>query len=303
MRTQARGRKLMTFSKTTHSALIIAIILIPASAFAQDAQPDSMDQGRNLARDVGGGVVSLGQDTWDFITAPFHLDRHGAIKLTSVLAIGGVIFIFDQEIHDYILRTQDQNPWKQILEVGEFLEPLGLMDNTNPYWFAGMTVGYVFKFDGMTRMFQQLLFSHLISGATMVPTRYVIGRFRPRDNRGPYVFELGEGTSFPSGHTSTVFSLARVLSNTIGWRPASAVLYGLAGTVAYQRMAGVYDEQTGALLSDSAHWPSDVWIGMWWGLTVTNIVIGNSEVRANPRIQTGMNPATGQMTLNLQYRF
>jgi len=295
--------KLMTLFKIALCVLLLGILTLPASGFAQDAPADSVDQGRNVARDFGGGIVDLGQDALDFITAPFHLDRRGAIKLTSVIAIGGVIFIFDQEIHDYILRTQDQNPWKQILEVGEFLEPLGLMDNTNPYWFAGMTVGYVFKFDGMTRMFQQLLFSHLVTGATMVPTRYVIGRYRPRDDRGPYVFEVGEGTSFPSGHTSTVFSLAKVLSNTIGWWPASAVLYGLAGTVAYQRMAGVYDEQTGALLTDSAHWPSDVWIGMWWGLTVTNIVIGNSEARANPRIQTGMNPATGEMTLNLLYRF
>ncbi len=293
----------MTLTRKITTLVLVAVILSPASVGAQQAAADSVDQGRHVARDVGGGVVSLGQDALDFITTPFHLDRRGALKLTTVLTIGGIIFIFDQEIHDYILRTQNDGLWKQIFEVGDFLEPLGLMDNTNPYWLAGMSIGYVFKFEGMTRMFQQLLFSHLISGATMVPTRYVVGRFRPRDGTGPYVFEVGEGTSFPSGHTSTVFSLARVLSHTIDWWPASAVLYSLAGTVAYQRMAGQFDEETGELVTDSAHWPSDVWIGMWWGLTVTNIVIGNDEAQANPRVQTGMNPATGQMTLSLLYRF
>jgi hypothetical protein len=112
------------------------------------------------------------------------------------------------------------------------------------------------------RVFQQLLFSHLVSGATMVVPRTLIGRVRPRNSPDdPYVFRPFDGTSFPSGHASTIFEVARVVSNALDWWPATAALYGMAGTVAYQRMVEETDPETGEVTKGAPHWPSDVYFG------------------------------------------
>ena len=294
---------------------MLAALAAPANATAQEqsavlvapvlagAPQDTAEGGRNVFRDLGGGVVGLGVDALDFVTAPFHLDRRQALQLGAVVAAGGLIFLFDQEIHDWVLRTQDDAPWKTVLEVGEFFEPLGLMNNTNKYWLAGIAVSYVIEEEALMRVFQQLLFSHIISGVTMGVARPLIGRERPHNADGPYEFNFREGTSFPSGHTSTIFEVARVLSHNISWWPASVALYGMAGSVAYQRMAGEFDPETGELTKDSPHWPSDVWFGAWWGVAVSNIIIGNDEDGADPRIQTGVDSQTGALWMSLNITF
>lgn len=238
------------------------------------------------------------------MSAPAHWNKRQAISAGAIVAVGALIFAYDQESHDWVARNQEESPWKQYHELGKTLEPLGLMDKTNPYWFAGIVVTYAFDQKPLMHVFQELLYSHLISGTSMVITRPLVGRARPRDDASPYEFNFGEsGTSFPSGQTSTIFSLARVLSNTIQWWPASVVLYGMAGSVGYQRMAVTFDKETGEVKKDAAHWASDVWFGMWWGLSVTNVVIGNSEARANPQVQTGFDRATGALVVTCHYRF
>lgn len=261
------------------------------------------EEKRDVFGDFGGGVVSLGRDAVDFVTAPFHMSRRQALELGAVLAVGGLILAFDQEIHDWVLRTQDDGPWKAVLDVGQFFEPVGLMNNTNPYWLAGIGVTYALRQEALMRVFQQLLFSHLISGATMGVTRPLIARERPRDADDPYTFRFREGTSFPSGHTSTIFELARVLSHHLGWWPASVALYGVAGSVAYERMAGEFDEVTGDPSRDAPHWPSDVWFGAWWGIAVANVVIGNDEEDSNFRLTTAVDRGTGALRVGAYWRF
>ncbi len=278
----------------------------PTSGFGrlQVTAADSTSEGRNVFKDFGGGVVSLGQDALDFITEPFHLSERQWLEVGVVVGAGLVLFAFDQQIHDFIIGSQDEAPWSTIKDVGDFFEPLGLMNNTNPFWLAGIGVTYAFKQEPAMRVFQQLLFSHLVSGATMVVPRSLIGRVRPRNSPDdPYVFRPFDGTSFPSGHASTIFEVARVVSNALDWWPATAALYGVAGTVAYQRMVEETDPETGEITKGAPHWPSDVYFGAWYGVVAANIVIRNDEPDANPHIQTGIRPSTGALQLQVRYRF
>jgi len=305
----------LSVSKLVSLPCVLAAFVFPANTTAQDrsslllapvlsgAAQDTADGGRNVFSDFGGGVVSLGEDALDFVTAPFHLDRPQALQLGAVVAAGGLIFLFDQEIHDWVLRTQGDAPWQTVLSVGEFFEPLGLMNNTNPYWLAGIAVSYVLEEEALMRVFQQLLFSHIISGVSMAVAHPLVGRERPHSADGPYEFNFREGTSFPSGHTSTIFEVARVLSHNIGWWPASVALYGMAGSVAYQRMAGEFDPETGELTKDAPHWPSDVWFGAWWGVAVSNVIIGNDEEGTGPHVQTGVDSRTGALWMSLNITF
>lgn len=82
-----------------------------------------------------------------------------------------------------------------------------------------------------------------------------------------------------------------------------AALWGMAGSVAYQRLAGEFNEETGELLKDSPHWASDVWFGAWWGLAVANIVISNDELGDDVQVTTGVDAATGAFQLGVHVRF
>lgn len=276
----------------------------PAPVFFRVPSQDSTQESRNVFKDFAGGVVSLGEDALDFITEPFHLSGEQWLEVGVVVGAGLALFAFDQEIHDFIIGSQDEAPWSTLNDIGEFFEPLGLMNNTNPFWLAGIGVTYAFEQESTMRVFQQLLFSHLISGATMVVPRTLIGRVRPRNSPDdPYVFRPFDGTSFPSGHASTIFEVARVVSNALDWWPATAALYGMAGTVAYQRMVEETDPETGEVTKGAPHWPSDVYFGAWYGIVAANIVIRNDEADANPNIRTGIDPGTGALQLQVRYTF
>jgi hypothetical protein len=290
----------MSARKSILAALCLAFVVCPALACAD---PDSTATSRNVFRDLAGGVVDLGEDAWDWVSAPFHWNQRQALQFGGILAAGAVIFIYDQEIHDWVARNQEDTPWKQFHEVGKFFEPAAQMNNSNPYIAGGIAVTYILNLEPFMRVLQQMLYANLISGASMLVVRPLVGRQRPRDGTGPYVFSFGEdGTAFPSGHTSSAFILARVLAHHIDWWPASVVLYGAAGSVAYQRVAVTYGDN-GEVTKEAAHWPSDVWFGMWWGLSVANVVIRNSEARHGPQFHTGIDGRTGAMTVTMRWSF
>ncbi len=70
------------------------------------------------------------------------------------------------------------------------------------------------------------------------------------------------GSSFPSGHTTAVFSVATVVANRYGrhrWVPFAA--YGMATAISLSR------------ITTAAHWPSDVFLGGAIGYSVSKYVV------------------------------
>ncbi len=260
--------------------VVSCVALVGSPARAQDTEPGGSRDSRNVFRDLGSGVVSLGRDTWAVVKAPVELDRRGALELAGVLAVGGILFAFDEDISEAVVRNNEEPFFRDVLEVGDFFEPMGLMGNTNIYWAGGAALGYIARLDRVQRMFQELLYSHWIAGATRQTVGRAIGRRRPNEGMGASTFDFRGGTSFPSGHSSTIFQVAAVFSHHIDWWPASVLLYGMAGSVAYQRVAS------------ESHWASDVWIGSLWGLAVAEIVIRLHEP-GGAEIQPFVDPGGG----------
>ncbi len=139
-----------------------------------------------------------------------------------------------------------------------------------------------------------MLKSLAISSVATWLIKTTIGRHRPYTNDGPGKFDLfrfrtGAGrTSFPSGHTSSIFALMTVLSRRSHHLWISVLAYGFAGSVAFQRML------------DRKHWASDVFFGAALGYYVGRSVTVNVKSRKEPgghRVQLNVSP------LSLSLRF
>jgi hypothetical protein len=154
------------------------------------------------------------------------------------------------------------------------------MGATNKYYFAGLGIGYLFNIKPLEEVSIRILESHFIAGGGKNVANFLVGRWRPRDGNDPRRFEFNNGSSFPSGHVSNMFQLATILSHRFSFLPATIALYGIAGTVGFQRIT-----------SDS-HWPSDVFVAAVYGTAVARAVIylnvnGKNKTSVAPKLDNG----------------
>ncbi len=218
-----------------------------------------------VGSDVVDGGVGFARDLWAVVSFPSRLDGRGWAKVGGVLGVGLALYTVDAEITAATLRQAGHQPHDAIREVGDFFEPVGLMGNTNAIWAAGIVAGYLTKQEWLRAPARDLLVSHWVAGLTRNPVRDFVGRRRPSDGFGARTYVRNEGTSFPSGHASTIVQVATILSHHIDRRWASAFLYGAAATVLFQRV------------DDEKHWASDTWIGAAWGWGVARTILRSPE--------------------------
>jgi membrane-associated phospholipid phosphatase len=220
------------------------------------------------ARDLAGSVADLARDLWMTVSAPAWMSGDDWLLTAGIVGVGALMYTVDEDLTRAAIRNEDEPVFDQVLDVGTFLEPLGLMGKTNAWLALGAVGSYFAGFDRPKRIFTELLYSQWIAGLFRAGSNRLVGRARPHRELGARHFEFNDGTSFPSGHASTIFQVATVLAYHADWLPASIVLYGLAGTVAWQRIA---DEQ---------HWASDVWLGAASGWAIAKLVVRLHEDEA-----------------------
>jgi membrane-associated phospholipid phosphatase len=118
----------------------------------------------------------------------------------------------------------------------------------------------------------------MIAGGVRNGAKLFIGRRRPFEDQGPDAFEFNGGTSFPSGHASVVFELATILSHHARRWPVTVATYGIATTVAVQRV------------SSRNHWPSDVFVPAVTGTLIARSIVRRRDERAAWAIVPGVSP-------------
>lgn len=207
-------------------------------------------------------------------TGPARWKTAEWIAFSGILAGGTVIYLFDDQIREWMQRNPSQakdnvsayffEPW------GSGLYPAVLLGGFYAYGLAAKkTLPRKVAMAGVQ--------AFIMTGIATVVIKQLTHRHRPYQDDTPNP-RLWEGpiadwhyNSFPSGHTSTAFALATLFSSVYRDKIWVGILsYGIATGVAWSRM---YDNQ---------HWPSDVFIGAALGFaigkTVYHVMQGNSDL-------------------------
>ncbi|WP_245562253.1 phosphatase PAP2 family protein [Niabella aurantiaca] len=223
----------------------------------------------------GAFFKSIFSDAEYVVTRPARWQGRDVRNLGIVLGTTGALLLADKEIKQVAQRNH--NPVAN--SVANIVEPFG--NRYSPYIMAGMyVVGAAVK-DPELKSTALLTFkSYAIATSLYLVSKSVIRRNRPAytdhhlDFHTPFSGDRYH-TSFPSGHTLTVMTLATAVSEAYGkkhrWVPW--VAYSIAGLTGISR---IYHNR---------HWSSDVWIGASLGYFVTRSVFQNNRVK---RKRTGL---------------
>lgn len=222
---------------------------------------------RNVPNDlVYAGKIFFG-DFKHVYSSPVRWSKGDWLWFCGFTLATGMLFIYDQEILDGIQRNRNAFGLKQILEIGEFFEPMGHMGVMNKYYFAGLGTGYIFNIRPLILTSGEILESHFIAAFFNGISKVLVGRNRPFEDKGPYSFSFTGGTSFPSGHAINISQLATVLSYHIRFLPFQIFAYTVAVSVALQR------------IDSGNHWPSDVFLGAVFGTWVSKVVLNYHNIK------------------------
>ena len=234
-------------------------------------------------------VELFGADARAVISAPARFDRGDWLRAGLAAAAFAWLYQYDGDIHRMTQQNRRSGFLKTIEDVGDEVDYLGLMGKTGRFYAAGMTAGYAFKWEKLERVSTDILFSHFVAGLIRQGFIRVADRSRPNERKGTYNYGDG-GTSLPSGHSSTIFQLATVLSFHFPHRWAQAAFYTLATCVAVQRA------------TVEQHWASDSFLGAVYGYAVAKVIVGTNNRRGYlvvPRIDT----SSGEAGAALQFNF
>ncbi len=188
--------------------------------------------------------------------APFTLSTDGA-ELAGALAAAGLL-AYSQD--SQIRRIAFKNRSSSSDGLSKNLEKLGNGGYDAilllAYGGAGRLAGNVYMEDTAVLAAE----SFLAANAAGTVLKYAVGRYRPYTDGGkarfvPFNFKTA-GTSFPSGHTVSAFSVASVFAARADCAWIKVLAYSLASGVALQR---VYADK---------HWASDVLAGAAIGTLV-----------------------------------
>jgi membrane-associated phospholipid phosphatase len=202
--------------------------------------------------------------TKDFAHVATAPGRWSSKDLTIFAGCMGMVFATmsyaDKPVFDNIQQTRENGR----VDGFRFIEPFGLQ-----YAYGSIAgfyaIGTIFDKPRARMTARDAISTSLISYGLVEAIKFASGRDRPRRRTSPYEFNpFGGADAFPSGHATTAFGLATVISHHYHplWMKISA--YGLAGLVGVSR------------IDHNAHFVSDVVAGALLGTA-----IGHSVVKFN----------------------
>jgi len=222
------------------NALLILVVGVPSVLFGQDATP-SVDPPLKSA------PKEFAIDEWRIWTSPFKRQSYGSHGFKKYVVpfvlVTGALIATDRKITQALPNSADQIKWSgRVSQIG------------GVYGVAGITVSTFLagKLADDNRLKESGLLGLEALGHAQIAVfafKEMTNRQRPTDSDRRGGFWEG-GTSFPSGHAASAFSVATVFAYEYHDHVAVPIVaYSLASLVAASRV------------SADRHWVSDVVAG------------------------------------------
>ena len=272
--------------------LALALVLWPVVAGAQQAR-DTGAAAPPAARVAEGGRgqrfradLRLGFDvTRQTLAAPAHWSRAEWVAVPATALALATLSEADRPVQGLFDRNRSSGGNRVLSAV----EPLGAQGNL-ALVVATYGVGLALDVPALRWTGVEAAASSVVASGVVTPMlKLLVGRSRPRQEKGPFVFHaLSGNASFPSGHTTQAFAVASVFASEARPLWAKALIYGLAGGVATARM---YHD---------AHFLSDVTAGATIGTVVGRAVVARGHAELG---KSGVAPYVGGDGVGLELRF
>ena len=230
-------------------------------------------------------LLSWPQTVEETITAPLSWETQDWLAAGGVILIGGGLYLADEELRE--LAQRNQNP------LGDAISPVvrqfGEYKLVFPALLLTTGLGYVCDSHQTVDTGLLSLKSAILASAATQGLKLATQRHRPDEERGP-AFWNGSGLSleagsFPSGHSTLIWSIAPILAEQYretAWVPVLA--YSVASLTSLSR---VYDDK---------HWSSDIFTG-----AVIGYLAGRMTLKSTPRFS--LHPAVNQPGLGFSWNF
>ncbi len=233
---------------------------------------------------VSGAISDIGA----IVTAPARISRADLYPVAGIVGAGLVLYSLDGQIRHLAAKNQT----KSLTDISKQAEKLGNGGYDLAIAGVGALAGYAFSDQKLTNTSILAAESFLAANAVGTAAKFVVGRSRPYAGDGKNMYHFFNfktpRTSFPSGHTTSAFSVASVYAYSYDSWAVKAAAYGLAGLVALQR---VYADK---------HWASDVFFGAALGTATGRLVTakargGEKKVTLLPVYAPGYAGATAML--------
>ena len=231
-------------------------------------------------------------DTKEIAIAPFRRKNNNYIKLSLVAGITAGLYLADDDIRDWV--QENRNSTSE--DISEFFEHFGDGKYTLPPLAALYAYGHYYKHEQSRKTALLSLESFVITGIFTQALKFSLHRHRPVSGDsydtwdGPGI--SGSNLSFPSGHSSSVFSIATVIASEYKENVLVPPLaYGIASLTALSRV------------HDDKHWASDIFAGSALGYFTAKAVIKlHDKDKAN---NISLYPVTknGQTAIMVSYKY
>ena len=274
------GRKLIA------GMFLIGLFSGIASASPWGEPGSALQPGYHLG---GKYLLNFAPDFKNIVVSPFHWKARDALLFGGTAALTGLLYAYDGDIGRWVLdhRSLTSNGTTRFLtHLAEPPAMLGLI--TTMY-----ATGEVFGKPGLRRTALLSLEAYVLHSATSSFIKFITGRLRYEAGEGPHSFHPFSidfsKTSFPSGHSGSIFSVAAVIAGEADSWPVGALAYGVAGLAAISR------------LHDMDHWASDILAG-----SVLGFFIGKMVRHLNPHRGADSPGAAGErgpVGFSLSFRF
>jgi membrane-associated phospholipid phosphatase len=218
-------------------------------------------------------IESCFSDTKNIITSPMHWKKPECLKFSVVAGITAAFYFNDQNIKNLVQKKRDDVSNK----IAGFAKPFGNGIYTIPPLGFLYFIGYRAKNLKAQETAILSVESFAISGVFVTVLKLASHRHRPSSGDaydkwdGPGLSSTN--LSFPSGHSSSAFSIATIIASEyrdIIFIPPLAL--SVAALTALSR------------INDNAHWASDAFFGAATGYFISRAILNLHKAKINQKI-------------------